>query len=306
MIRSRLAGWMVRCATTGGLAVGVAALSGCVVYAGDSWSATDHVRRTDSLEVDHVDAAPIDVTGRNGTVEIVAEPSADRVSITATVQAKTQERLDATTIYAERDANGTLVLKAIFPDDKPENGEGVAFRVLIPSANGVRARTSNGSVTIAGLSGEADLTASNGTIRVDSHDGPLTAKTSNAPIEASGVSGNATLTTSNGRVVASGVGGTVSITTSNAPVTATLAHDTPLALITTSNGRIELRVPASARANVSAATSNGQVSVLRNGETTRHGTSARLELNGGGSSITANTVNAPILIEVIDSGRKQD
>jgi hypothetical protein len=270
MIRSRLAGWMVRCATTGGLAVGVAALSGCVVYAGDSWSATDHVRRTDSLEVDHVDAAPIDVTGRNGTVEIVAEPSADRVSITATVQAKTQERLDATTIYAERDANGTLVLKAIFPDDKPENGEGVAFRVLIPSANGVRARTSNGSVTIAGLSGEADLTASNGTIRVDSHDGPLTAKTSNAP------------------------------------VTATLAHATPLALITTSNGRIELRVPASARANVSAATSNGQVSVLRNGETTRHGTSARLELNGGGSSITANTVNAPILIEVIDSGRKQD
>jgi hypothetical protein len=204
----------------------------------------------------------LEVRTQNGKVDIAADPARADTLITATVRATTRERLEAVTIVASEESPGVLVIVVEWPAPGRQNREGCDFEIRVPSAAaGVTVRTSNGSVTLAGAGGLADVGTSNGAIVLSRHAGTAKLRTSNGRITATGVSGEIDADTSNGRIVMAGVAGPVKADTSNGSVEIDLAEGFrgPVE-IDTSNGSVTLGVPTSANASVAVRTSNGSVS----------------------------------------------
>ena len=96
------------------------------------------------------------------------------------------ERLAAVKVVSTRSEDETLSIAVEWPGGKPENREQCRLDVLIPDADGVKVRTSNGRVEITGLAGEADLDTGNGAISVTSHTGPVKARSGNGAVTVRG------------------------------------------------------------------------------------------------------------------------
>lgn len=138
------------------------------------------------------------VRGFNGSVELengdagVVEVQADitmpeKVSYSATVSANTV----------------TVVAEKIGSWSSTERAPGAKIRVILPAVSNINARTSNGHVTVNGVSGIVDLKSSNGRITMSDVEGRFTADTSNGKIEFSGsLNGEAhnSFTTLNGSI----------------------------------------------------------------------------------------------------------
>ena len=140
----------------------------------------------------------------------------------------------------------------------------VHYRVRVPKDALVRARGTNGNVSVAGMA---------------------------ARVIASTANGNITATDVSGGLEARGTNGSVTVSLSS------LGAD-PIDLRTT-NGPVTLALPATAKANVSANCVNGVIDVAGlelelMGEQTRRRTRGRL--NGGGTPVEINTVNGRIKI----------
>jgi len=242
--------------------VGVATgLGGCIIIADGrgEYSTSNTVSDTRTVEVAHVAGAPVEVKTANGAVKIEAKP-VSQVRVTATVRAQTQERLDATQVKVERGADNTLVVSVAWPDDRRRSNEGVSFEIAIPDAAGVKVKTTNGSISIAGLSGEAVLESSNGRVGVDGHTGPVRIDTSNGAVNVKDVAGPVSVEASNGGVELVRVGGPLVIDTSNGAVRVTLRDDaTGPVKIDSSNGPVTLSVGRSFAGEIAMDTSNGSV-----------------------------------------------
>lgn len=184
--------------------------------------------------------SPLVVETVNGKVT-VERAAVDETEVTAVVRARSQERLEATQIVAEKEGDA-LRLSVVWPAPGRMNSEGCSFEVRVPTAEGVVVRTSNGSILIEGLAGKADLRTSNGSIRVHDHAGPVLARTSN------------------GSVVAQNVGGPVDVDSSNGSMTVSLAPENPGPIrATTSNGSIAVSLSPAFAGELAASTSNGRV-----------------------------------------------
>jgi hypothetical protein len=161
-------------------------------------------------------------------------------------------------------------------------GAGAKMTIRVPRKVQLdRVATSNGSVSIADVDGNARVTTSNGRIRVTNLTGRLEATTSNGGIEASGLTAASDLRTSNG------------------PINATFPRFTNQDITaSTSNGPITLRLPEGVNADLRATTSNG--SVRSDYDVTTRGSIGKNRLEGrigeGGASIRLNTSNGPIRI----------
>lgn len=147
---------------------------------------------------------PIHLGTVNGSITVKEAPADiewNVVRIEATTKCVTQERCNQTQIIRNRE-NGTFAIKVRWPDNKRKNREGCDFVITIPHAqsNGVHLRSSNGQITIEGLSGPADLHTSNGPIKVQRHTGSIKAHTSNGQMEFTNVSGDVDAQTSNGKI----------------------------------------------------------------------------------------------------------
>ena len=128
------------------------------------------VTETRSSTAGAVANKPLHVKTVNGTID-VKKGSDSNVSIAATIHAENEERLKATQIVAERLSDGTLDVRVKWPDGKPRGDEGVSFQIALPDVRDISLDTSNAPISIAGMSGEADLKTSNGPITVASQDG---------------------------------------------------------------------------------------------------------------------------------------
>ncbi len=147
---------------------------------------------------------PIYLGTVNGSITVKEAPADiewNVVRIETTTKCVTQERCNQTQIIRNRE-NGTFAIKVRWPDNKRKNREGCDFVITIPHAqsNGVHLRSSNGQITIEGLSGPADLQTSNGPIKVQRHTGSIKAHTSNGHMEFTNVSGDVDAQTSNGKI----------------------------------------------------------------------------------------------------------
>jgi DUF4097 and DUF4098 domain-containing protein YvlB len=135
------------------------------------------------------------------------------------------------------------LLRAVYapsPESIP-SGSGAAVTLQVPAATRLELATSNGSVAVRDISGGVEARTSNGPVTLDGVAGALVIETSNAPVSVSAADPVALAAhTSNGGITFDG---------------ALLPGDTTLE---TSNGPVELLLPADAAFTIDAATSNGK------------------------------------------------
>jgi putative adhesin len=124
--------------------------------------------------------------------------------------------------------------------------------------------------------------------------------TTNGALDVVGLNGKLKASTVNGRIELTDVGGGVDASAVNGSLTVRLARVTAGVRLETTNGRVSLEIPASSKANLSARTVNGPISVTGLPvETPTDRRMRRLEaaLNGGGPEIDVRTTNGRISID---------
>ena len=233
-------------------ALPILGLAGCAV---NQVSSSGEISRTVA------DAKSVDVTSENGSVELVRDPAATTMQISAEIQcsADTKERaaarVKATKLTAERDPNGKVRIAVEFPPQEPavtvvfvgdQSVSHDSASIVIRAANldGVRVSTSNGRISVGAFTGPAKLETSNGSIELTDYAGPIDARSSNGAIIASGVMAPVAADTSNGRIeitLAPQAEGNLDLETSNGPVLVTLGERWQGTVTAdTSNGTIDL------------------------------------------------------------------
>src|ERR1700741_3149049 len=165
-----------------------------------------------------------------------------------------------TTRYPKENGHGGSIIDWIFGDHVDAS---VRYEITVPRAMNVDVSNTNGGIYLSDVTGNFELDTTNGRIEVTRCAGSLDASTTNGSI-------NAELLR--------------------------VAKDQPLRFETT-NGRIELAVPANVNADLDASTTNGSISSDLPVATTRTSSnSLRGSINGGGTSLRLRTTNGGISI----------
>jgi DUF4097 and DUF4098 domain-containing protein YvlB len=301
---------------TGFLLIGSFAFTGCDFIDPAEWGNSDRYKEDFSSTHKLAAGGRVVLEGFNGGVEILGWEK-DEVEVAGTKQAAREETVKAIKIDVTADA-GAVRIRARRPDEMNCNC-GVRFTLKVPKKVILEEiQTSNGSIRLESVSGNARLRTSNGSIRIWGVDGELNAQTSNGSVDLEKFTGAADVKTSNGRIKAGGVEGSFEARTSNGSIEADVtAVDTgkPVVLATsngsinltlekwqnnevratTSNSSINLRLPAGAQAELRAATSHGNVSSEFE-VTTTQSSKSRLNgrIGGGGALLDLNTSNGNI------------
>lgn len=271
------------------LLVLAAALSGCIGTPG--LETTEEFNRTVTVEPD----SGLVVINRNGGVSMSVREG-ETVAVSAVKRsAYGQGELDKVRI--EVTEGDPLRIETVHAGVNPRVS--VHYTIEVPPALVLRTvESSNGPIDLSGVRVNAtELRTSNGPIRVDgAPGGDIGAATSNGPIEVRGVEGYVTAKTSNGGVTVEDCGGVLELQTSNGPVSAGIPAVRGDAAITTSNGRITLRLAEDLDARIVATTSNGRIAVnnlaLHLDESS--GTRVSGTLGDGGPTIAVTTSNGNI------------
>lgn len=197
----------------------------------------------------------------NGSVEISSWDQ-NKVDISGTKYAETESLLHQMQIEASSSGNAVRV-KTTRPD--PHHGNmGAKYVIHVPRQTTLdEISSSNGSIRVDDIDGNARLATSNGSVHLGSIRGNVEARSSNGSIEVKDVKGDANFNTSNGSVHAENVEGSFEAQTSNGGIHARL-HDSPGGhpiRLSTSNGDIDLQVDSLRQSDVIATTSNGPITV---------------------------------------------
>jgi hypothetical protein len=233
-------------------------LSACaLVFAGDS----SRYREDFHYTYPQTAGGRFSIDNFNGSVEITGWDQ-NSVDISGTKYAESQSLLNAMQIEAASSGNAVRV-KTTRPD--PHHGNmGAKYVIRVPRQTALEdVASSNGSIRVEDIDGNAHLATSNGSIHLGKIHGNVDAHSSNGSIEVNDVKGNVNFRTSNGGVHADNVEGAFEADTSNGGIRAHL-HDTesghPIRL-STSNGGIDLQVDSLRQNDVVASTSNGPITV---------------------------------------------
>ena len=220
------------------------------------------------------------VDGFNGSVEVSVWDQ-ETVDISGTKYARTQE--DTADLKIEIDHNAeSVAIRAIRPSMRRGN-YGAKFAIKVP--RGVvldHLTTSNGAIRTSDGVGPARLKTSNGHVEVRHLKGTLNAETSNGPVELMDIDGAAEVHTSNGHIRAEGIRGALEATTSNSSIHATLEKVDGAVRVQSSNGGIDLTLPANTQSAVRAHTSNNGITLHLPGEV-----NARLSAATSNASISS-------------------
>ena len=214
---------------------------------------------------------PISATGRfeientNGLIDVsvgtgeTVEVEAVRVARAASTEAA-KDMLAKAVIHDETSPD--LVKLWV---ERPRGGFGrggieVRYKVRVPASVALRLQNTNGRIAVTGVKGDARLSTTNGEIAARDLGGKVEASTTNGEIE-------------------------LDLTTLGGPVDAE-----------TTNGGVRIRIPADAKASLSASCTNGGIDVeglsVEEIEKSRRRLEARL--NGGGTRIEVSTTNGGI------------
>ena len=177
----------------------------------------------------------------------------------------------------------------------------VDFEVTGPPTVDVEVDTSNGQIEISEVIGILQLDTSNGAIDVSDVVGEVDASTSNGTIAVDTFEGILDINTSNGRIEMESVVAVVEARTSNGQIefSGTLINEFDHQMAT-SNGRIDVALPADASLIIEARTSNASIStnLLLIRDTAGNEWSAVLNPPGTGT-LTLETSNGGIEIHGI-------
>ena len=242
------------------------------------------------------DAKSVVVTGENGRVELIHDPSATTMQVSAVIrctgdtQAKADARAAAATLTTVKDEGGTVRVSVEFPPWDPAvtvvfiggfagSQDSASIVIRAASLEGIEVSTTNGSIDVGAFRGAAKLSTSNGSIEVKDHAGPIDARSSNGAIRASGVLAPIVAKTSNGRIEVA------------------LAPEAQGDLrLETSNGSVSLDLGESWQGTVNADTSNGKVD-LSGGEVAERAGSKRMTIGDAAkANATIDTSNGRITV----------
>ena len=228
------------------------AMSGC-----NSMGPKLHQHR--SMQIPHLAGTAVSVTSANGWIEAIQADRGD-VGLEVELYGRDLERLNFATVHADRMGDQTLRVWVEWPGGKRQKGEGATISLELPDAADIKVNSSNGHITIAGLSGHAELRTSNGSIKINRHDGSVFADTSNGRLQAEHVSGEIEMYSSNGRVIITDAFGPIRAETSNGKVyISTMDGNAGPIRVRSSNGRIDLDLGDGFEGILNCQTSNGKL-----------------------------------------------
>ncbi len=175
----------------------------------------------------------------------------------------------------------------------------------VSTLNGhISIQTRNGRINAQQLSGTIDIESTNGGMELDTLKGALTVRTSNGHITASRLDGKCDLSTTNGGMQVEGRFESLDISSTNGGIVARAESGSRMSSswhIRTTNGHVDLSVPADLKANLNVDTNNGSIKldlpVAMQGFEDRG--IVRGTLNGGGPEMSISTTNAGIHVRGI-------
>jgi len=195
----------------------------------------------------------------NGSVEISGWDQ-NTVDISGVKYGPSQEAADALKIDIENSPE-EISVRAVRPSDRRGN-LGARFTVKIPrGARLDRIVTSNGAIRTIDGAGPARLRTSNGSIHVQDLAGSLDAQTPNSSVELLNVAGDAVVHSSNGHIHADGLTGSLDANTSNSSINAKIGEAAKSVRLGTSNGGVDLSLPANFASDLHVSTSNSSITV---------------------------------------------
>lgn len=291
-------GTVARCLVMAGLAVVLAAVScgrvGSVGYNAFSIN-SKQASEERHLTVPHLAHSRLELSTSFGAISVAADATLTNVEVTAAVQAggptldEARANLAKIVVSTERRPDNTLEIRAQFPNDRGFSG-GCSLTVRIPDAEGVKATTSNGQVTLTGLGGSAEAATSFGGVTVKDQHGPVAVRTANGSIDLHNVAGNVRANTSFGSIKVIGAQGTVEAGSQNGKVE--VAEVTGPVQITTSFGSVTVH---DVGGRVSVKTSNGGIKVEKTkGNITAHTSFGSVEARDAAGEADLGSVNGPI------------
>src|SRR5580658_10460782 len=100
------------------------------------------------------------IQATNGSINL--KSGGGGVNVTATKKADSQEKLNALKVTSSQSGN-TITVTAIFPSSCDDCGS-IAFDVTVPNGAKVELATTNGSISASGLSADAQISTTNGSV----------------------------------------------------------------------------------------------------------------------------------------------
>jgi DUF4097 and DUF4098 domain-containing protein YvlB len=195
----------------------------------------------------------------NGSVEISGSER-DSVDILGAKYGPTPEAADALRVDIDHTPD-SVSIRAVRPTER-RNNQGARFTLIVPKTVVLeRVRASNGSIRVTGIAGSANLHTSNGEIRAIDLKGDLGVETTNGPVELDLIEGAVHAHTSNGHIHAERLRGGLDATTSNGGIRAAIDRAGGEVRAETTNGTVDLTLPAGFRSDVRAHTSNSSITL---------------------------------------------
>lgn len=247
-----------RTVAAGAASLALVALAGCGSVVGEA-KASDSVQQTLATRVQQVRVemfnGPISVTpGPVGTVAAtVTRTGVGGDSAAALADA---QKIDVTLT----ETGGEVVLRAVYmPAPSSPGSRSAAAVVTVPAGATLILLSSNGPVTLSGLTGTILAHTSNAPISVTGRTTALRAQTSNGTITVRDGAGLITLETSNAVVEVAADATVLDATTSNGKVSFMGSLGRGLSQVTTSNADVSVTLPRDASFAFDASTSGGTV-----------------------------------------------
>ena len=207
----------------------------------------------------------IEIVDTNGEIAIEAgdgndvDVRAERV-VRAATDASARDILSHVTI-AEDVGPDRLSLRTVLPGGAAASVD-VHYRIRAPRTVMLRAWTTNGAITISGLSGDVEVKTTNGPVQAIALSGAIDARTTNGTLDVG-------LAALSGRRVS----------------------------LRATNGPLELRLPKDGGADVSASTTNGSIHLTGNmAVSTREASRGRVAARINGGPVEIETTNGGIRI----------
>ncbi len=224
---------------------------------------TESASREESLIVPAPAGRAISVHNANGKTRIIGEDREDiEIRIHKSVRADCPDLatrlLDAIQIKSSPGAD-LLEIEVEIP--RRCSRHAVAHIELhVPRETRVSTTSSNGKICLEGIDRDVRARSSNGSISICEVNGDIDVTTANAKVACRCTHGHLRARSSNGRVELTGHRGSIDASTSNGIICATLESvDESGVTLTTSNGRIVLDLPKQADADIDMRVENGMI-----------------------------------------------
>jgi hypothetical protein len=294
-------------------------LAAALLMAGCEWEdlgPSNRFKEAFSYQFEMKPGGRIDLESFNGPVEVYGWDK-NEVQVQGEKYASTEENLAAMKIDITPSPE-LLRVRTVRPSGRRGN-MGAKYVIHAPRRTSLdKIVSSNGSIRVEDIEGQARLSTSNGGLRVTRLKGDLDGTTSNGGVNLQGLTGAASVRTSNGGIQVDGVrgrfdattsnggvdvrlsdieaGNPARIRTSNGSINLTLDRAAADVIATTSNGGITVRMPASVNARVKAHTSNARISTDFAVNATGEMGKSRLEgtIGSGGPTLDLSTSNGSI------------